>query len=239
MASQPKTSILSLPVELQIQILSHLRSFFDAQACASTICPLWRDIILNDTSLHESRYAPRTGFAPLVHKVFQSNPDMLVLTVQDGEITKYQSFVDKCGLLDFPFVEDALFSPFTILGYGSVDPRSPYRARPEEDMYVLAPWIEDSEDGSTTRTKEVDTVYFLVSISNYERKVVGNGWWVLIGMKKNSTIKEWMKLFYETVESRVQERAPESGGSFELWVQRIHMGSWGEWYLDVEIRLRA
>ncbi|KAF3932509.1 hypothetical protein ABW20_dc0100058 [Dactylellina cionopaga] len=121
--------ILTLPAELQIQILSHL-PFID-QFTAAKVCTLWSDL-LKTKSLLRTRYIeplPEGSSKTLLgmHRLFrfyQDVPSWFGFTVQSGEVKGYfVSALTPIGVAEpikfesianSQFLDDPIFSPFLI-----------------------------------------------------------------------------------------------------------------------------
>ncbi|KAK6504271.1 hypothetical protein TWF506_002473 [Arthrobotrys conoides] len=81
--------MLVLPTELQSQILSYLP--IKDQLSAAKICPLWKDIVLNDKAIQRTRYS--YSFSPIV-----CSHNLTSVWIEDGSKPAF-SFMVQSGVI--------------------------------------------------------------------------------------------------------------------------------------------
>ncbi|KAF3165611.1 hypothetical protein TWF225_001197 [Orbilia oligospora] len=116
-SSYARSTLLALPAELQYQILSYLP--IQDQLSAAKICFLWKDIVLNDKAIQQTRSKPAFSFMVQngVIKRFRYPYEIQessegTQTILDKDMTgetppKFDGDITDCIFLDEP-----LFTPF-------------------------------------------------------------------------------------------------------------------------------
>ncbi|EPS44130.1 hypothetical protein H072_1815 [Dactylellina haptotyla CBS 200.50] len=242
MADPAQQGILSLSVEIHLQILSYaFDPDFAGQIHAAATCDLWKNILLNDNILKKARYEI---FRPYTHKLLSSIQDRLLFTVENGTITRYRFAVLGYGLLDFPFIDEPLRSPFSEWGHISSEPRNPSGLNRDGDIEVSA--VNAAEFRKTSRAefeslppqKSADTIYFHVSLNDSTLSNPYGSVWMWLAMDKDTTIRHWMETFYYSIRTRLGEIVPGGGGKLDIRIRLLpfaHPSFADIWYLDAEI----
>ncbi|KAF3097390.1 hypothetical protein TWF102_006369 [Orbilia oligospora] len=116
-SSYARSTLLALPTELQYQILSYLP--IQDQLSAAKICFLWKDIVLNDKAIQQTRSKPAFSFMVqngvikrfrYPYEIHESSEG--TQTILDKDMTgetppKFDGDITDCIFLDEP-----LFTPF-------------------------------------------------------------------------------------------------------------------------------
>ncbi|KAK6359270.1 hypothetical protein TWF696_000433 [Orbilia brochopaga] len=119
--ASPKPTLMTLPVELQIQILLALSDIRD-QAAASITCDLWRHLYRTDPSLRRSLYhTSASSGIPHCHKLLDPNGSLSCdVDSTTGELSCYYILnmpfnkydIRLHDVSDYLFLDDPLLSPF-------------------------------------------------------------------------------------------------------------------------------
>ncbi|KAK6528550.1 hypothetical protein TWF281_009791 [Arthrobotrys megalospora] len=96
-----------LPLELHVQIISHLS--FNDQIRAVDVCKSWRHIILNSKSMLKSRYSSER-IARGIHHLISARSESFSCTVRGREWREYRFYGNQLRN-DCPFLDEPLFTP--------------------------------------------------------------------------------------------------------------------------------
>ncbi|KAF3932163.1 hypothetical protein ABW20_dc0108510 [Dactylellina cionopaga] len=224
-----KKSILSLPVEIHLQIFSYLPDF-DSQVLISATCSLWTDILLHDVCSRQARYGERRTTGPIVAKChrFINGAIWNRIHVKDGVITRYctnaavQSPDSVYTILDAPFklMDDPLLSL-------EVDP-----AESASDLFVSSErnadefTSDDEYNKNITNGEKVDHVNLIFKIlvdevrprpSKPRQNRIG-AWDGELELETNATIKQCTEALLEEIKMRLEVAGRPMEGQMDMAV---------------------
>ncbi|KAF3107108.1 hypothetical protein TWF102_000941 [Orbilia oligospora] len=253
-------SLLSLPAELHLQILSHLDTIHDQDA-ASESFPFWHKILTITDSFARQRYAtsPRKNHGLLVHQYLNVG-NRLVVTVDSVESGVIKDW--RCIQQEFEwknkyssrFLDDPLFAqwdfekgqvkcfPRTSIGEAENPSVIPTK---RDTKAVSAPECNPSEIYLSPVTTDIQEKYgydleFTAELQLFENEYrmfgrPGRYWWERLAVGSQTTVKE---VITKVVKDVLQALKDLVKGEEEFDIE--FLGKWvrvGWWRLVVSVKL--
>ncbi|KAF3922904.1 hypothetical protein ABW20_dc0100535 [Dactylellina cionopaga] len=247
-----KVSILSLPAELHIQIISYLPDDYFSQASVGATYPLWANIIRCDPSFRAARYDFGWGIAPQLHMLFDIE---FCIAINNGVISKcrtsqidgwlswYQKF-EPIGSMDVTFlIDDPLFSP-SLKCRRCGSRRLPLIEQEAHETQSEMDHGSRPRDFSISKEVEEERIRFHITI-NEKRSLLVHGlsdtsiysWHEILRLGPNATIRQWIEALWEEVKETLQSLEAKVDGYMEIDIAlREERGS--GWYIEAHIILQ-